>query len=165
MSLRVRLLDPFELPGPSDQLLKSGLVISAVESGVDSERPSIPFRIRHDTSWLKLEPAEGVLPAELNAIADPRGLSPGFYSERLSIEIAGTVQTAVVALTVGPLLQASGLSNSLQLPAGRPFTHRFTILSSSTPIDLKLESQSPWLKVSPESGRTPQEVQASITFH
>jgi uncharacterized protein (TIGR03437 family) len=157
----VQPIDLFELSAPSDEPVTFQLAVTADEFRGGALQLNLPFRISHETPWLKLEQAEGITPATLMAVVDPHGLGRGSYDARLAIEIGGVVQKSSLTLTVGPVLRTTPVP-LLQVPFGKPFTHSFTILSSSSPIDFSLESLTPGIDVSPKAGRTPQEIVATI---
>ena len=155
-------LEPFELPGPSEQPSTFRISVYAKELSGGWVDFNFPFQITSQTPWLRLESNEGTTPYELKATVDPKGFKTVIYRASVKISIGTFTQTQSLSFVVGPIPRVQPNPYPIEVLIGKPTTHKFTIQSSSSPLDFELVAQTPWLDVSPKTGRTPQEITVTV---
>ncbi len=155
-------LEPFELPGTSEQPSTFRISVYAKELDGGWVDFNFPFQVTSQTPWLRLESNEGTTPFELRATVDPKGFKTGIYKASVKISIGTFTQTQSLSFVVGPIPRVQPNPYPIEVLVGKPATHKFTIQSSSSPLDFELMAQTPWLDVSPKTGRTPQEVTVTV---
>lgn len=160
--LGIEPLDPFEVPGPSEQPSTFRISVYAKELGGGWVDFNFPFQVTTQTPWLRLESNEGTTPYELKATVDPKGLKTGIYRASIKISVGTFTQTQSLSFVVGPMPRVQPNPNPIEVLIGKPATHKFTIQSSSSPLDFELVAQTPWLDVSPKTGSTPQEITVTV---
>ncbi|MBL8212347.1 MAG: hypothetical protein JNK87_16650 [Bryobacterales bacterium] len=144
------------LPHPSDRVLETTLSLAW---HADSLTLPVPFRITPMVPWASVEPTEGIAPAQVRVQIRTAGLPPGIHNAAIRVEGVGP-STVTLPITIGSALLISN-PGTLQVPAGRPFTHKLQIRSTGEPLSFTVESPL-GLSVSPSSGTTPAEV--TVTF-
>ncbi len=160
--LGIQAIDPFEVPGPTEQPSTFRISVYAKEQGGGWVDFNFPFQVTTQTPWLRLESNEGTTPYELRATVDPKGFKTGIYRASVKISIGTFTQTQSLSFVVGPIPRVQPNPYPIEVLIGKPTTHKFTIQSSSSPLDFELMAQTPWLDVSPKTGRTPQEITVTV---
>lgn len=109
------------LPGPGLGVTVSELSFTALQgNGVATAKTvgitntgvgTLNWTASENASWISLSSTAGVAPATLGVNVSPAGLSPGSYTENVTITGAGTSQTVAVRLTVAPVGPNTGAAS------------------------------------------------------
>ena len=161
--LQVRPTFRFLAPFAADS--SASLPVSAVMRVALGDGPlPMNFSLSTDTAWLGLSPPEGTTPADIVLTADPRRLGPGAHVGRLTLNVGGSTHNLPITFEVGPALRLDPLlPQDTFLVQGQSLDQRVRLISTMGPINFTVESNTPWVRVSPTSGRTPQEITMSGT--
>lgn len=110
--------------------------------------------------WLRVVPSSGTLPATLNVILSPAGLSVQIHSGTIRVSAAGLTRETAVALeiTAQPKLTVdpAGVLLTAQAGSAAPGCANVKIGAlADAAVEWTARAGAPWLSVSPPSGRSP----------
>lgn len=154
---------PWEVPAPAEGSFRSAVRVEAVVTENPAVPLPVPFSISTDAAWLSFDSSSGTTPAEIPLTVNLDGLSTGSYFARVLINQGSNTQTFSFPLTIGPVLRFDGLAGEIRVPFGQTVVHKITVRSSGAPLDFTGTPFQDWTKVSPSSGRTPQEITITST--
>jgi len=161
---RATLKEPIEVSAPSNTVVRSTVRVEAVVAGNAAMIAPFPFAVESATSWFRLEGGDRIGTADIPFEADLTGQAPGRHSAQLRIISQGVTQSISVPVTIGPIIRFDGLPIAdVIVPAGGSASVTITLRSTGAPLDFRVLALQDWTKVSPSSGRTPQEITITAT--
>uniref|UniRef100_Q028E6 BACON domain-containing protein n=1 Tax=Solibacter usitatus (strain Ellin6076) TaxID=234267 RepID=Q028E6_SOLUE len=137
---------------------------TAQQVTVFSTAGSVPFTIQSDP-WIVPDHSSGTTgtaSATVNVTLNPSGIPPGspalgqlsFSSPLTSNQDTVTVEAFLTNSFTAP--------SSMSFSQGGPTSQSFNLGSAGSPISFRIQSDSSWLRASPTSGVTPQQIAVTV---
>ncbi len=155
---------PFSMEAYTTSLAPSTQSLQLVSTGED-----FSFSLQSSASWLQFDSLNRRTPAIVRVSVDGRSLTPGVYSEQITVLAPGTASpstTIPVKLTVSNTPQIEVPRNNLayKLVTGyQSLTTLLNVISEAGPVDFTISKTGgdTWLSV-PLGGRTPAAIRISL---
>lgn len=148
------------LPGPSSTLMDANLTARFFGATLD---PELPFLIQSSEAWLTFTQTTAKTPATIPAKINPSGIAAGSSRTAVITFDFGSFQRQTRAtLEVGPKLQIETPPAEYFVTRGQIFRHTLKVSSSGGPLPFAIQNLPDWLKISPMSGITPQNLEFTV---
>uniref|UniRef100_Q028E5 BACON domain-containing protein n=1 Tax=Solibacter usitatus (strain Ellin6076) TaxID=234267 RepID=Q028E5_SOLUE len=137
---------------------------TAQQVTVFSTAGSVPFTIQSD-SWVVPDHSSGTTgapSATVNVTLNPSGIPPGNPALG-QFSVSSTMASNQANVTVEAFLTNSFTApSSMSFSQGGPTSQNFNLGSAGASISFNIQSDSPWLRVSPTGGATPLQITVTV---
>jgi hypothetical protein len=137
---------------------------TAQQVTVFSTAGSVPFTVQSDP-WVVPDHNSGITgtaSATVNVTLNPSGIPPGNPALG-QLSFSSTMTSNQVNVTVeGFLTNSFTAPSSMTFNQGGPISQNFDLGSAGSPISFRIQSDSSWLRASPTSGVTPQQIAVTV---